>query len=558
MPRLTLLTAALAAAGLCAASLARAQFSGLTTTTDGSTVWFSSPLRQRGTNQYLWPKIFRIDSNGAALVAEVQRDSPVVPTNAFILTNPQVNGDGTELVYLGTLLCGEGSSCFLSEQHLSTLLNTVTGQQTYVGANAAISRNGRYLASYSSGNVFNPQFVLADQKTSTTVFQGMFSPVSVSIAFDGTTAVVDGSGLQLIRSGAISTLVSSNVAAASIDDRASTIVYETATPQRLFILDLNTLATQELGADSRDNFQATLSGDGQWVAYLSTIGSTPQVFFSRTDGSDWRQLAPRPDGAVDVTLSGDASTAYAITGNQSILRIDTASGAVTTLVGPTPTISGVQASTPGSMTTLQGTGLTNTAVTIAGMPGVILSESDTSIVFQIPWEVPVSADSLSIPQGGAPYFDDATPLNLGPFLPQAIPLGAPEPATGDVPVAIHSNFRSLVTDENPALPGEVVHMYLTGGGAVSPPVATGVAAPSSPLSWITTPISVVAAGYGEPVQVYFFGLAPGTIGVWQMDAAVPADWSRPYLSFQIDFSSPPPNSFGESETEPSFPVKTAN
>jgi len=386
----------------------------------------------------------------------------------------------------------------------------------------------------------------------------MFSPVSASIAFDGTTAVVNGSGLQLIKRGAISTLVSSNVAAASIDDRASTIVYETATPRRLFVLDLSTLATQELGADSRDNFQATLSADGQWVAYLSNIGSNSQVFFSRTDGSDWRQLAPRADGTLEVTLSADASTAYAITGNQSILRIDTSTGAIATLAGPTPSISSVQASTPGSMTTLQGTGLANTTVTIAGMPGVILSESDTSIVFQMPWEVPVSADSVSIPQGGAPYFDDAAPLNLGPFLPQAIPLGPPEPVTGDVPVAIHSDFRSLVTDENPALPGEVLHMYLTGGGAVSPPVATGVAAPGSPLSKITTPISVVAAGYGEPVSVYFFGLAPGTIGVWQMDAAVPADWSQPYFSFQVDFSSPPPNSFGESVGQPSIPVKTGN
>jgi uncharacterized protein (TIGR03437 family) len=554
--RLSLRIAALAAAGLCAASLAHAQFSGLTTTTNGSAVWFSSPLRQRGTAQYLWSKIFRIDSSGAALVAEMQPGGVILPSNPYILTNPQVSGDGTLLVYLGTRPCQGGSSCFLSEQHFSTLLNTVTGQQSSVGSNAVISRNGRYLASYGSANVLNPQFVLADRRTSATVFQGTFSPASVSIAFDGTTAVVDGAGLQLIRRGMISTLVSSNVAAASIDDRASTIVYETTTPRRLFILDLKTLATGELGADSRDNFQATLSADGQWAAYLSTIGSTSQVFFSRTDGSDWQQLAPRPDGAIQVTLSGDASTVYAITGDQSLLRIDTSSGAITTLAGPTPTISGLlQAPSPGSMTILQGMGLTNTTVSIAGTPGVILSESDTSIVFQIPWDVPLAADSLSIPQGGAPYFDDATPIGLSSFAPQAIALGPEEPGTFDVPVAIHSDFRSLVTDENPALPGEVLHMYLSGGGAVSPPVATGVAAPSSPLSWITTPISVVG---GEPVQVNFFGLAPGLIGVWQMDFLVPTNWSRPYFSFQIEFYTPPPNAYANAEAEPAIPVKTGN
>lgn len=70
------------------------------------------------------------------------------------------------------------------------------------------------------------------------------------------------------------------------------------------------------------------------------------------------------------------------------------------------------------------------------------------------------------------------------------------------------------------------------------------------------PISVVAGGYGQSIQVNFFGLAPGLIGVWQMDAVVPSDWSRQYLSFDIEFYSPPPNSFAESVTQPGIPVKT--
>ena len=115
---------------LLAAATARAQFSGLTTTNDGSTVWFSSALRLRGTDQHLWPKIFRIDGNGAALVAQRDRSSPVPPTNPFMLGQPQVTGDGQWLLYRGTLICGAGSSCFLSEQHSTTLRNNVTGEET--------------------------------------------------------------------------------------------------------------------------------------------------------------------------------------------------------------------------------------------------------------------------------------------------------------------------------------------------------------------------------------------------------------------------------------------
>jgi uncharacterized protein (TIGR03437 family) len=536
------------------ASVARAQFSGLTTTSDGLQLYFASPLRQRGTAQFLWSKIFRVDANGATLVAEEAQTSPIPPTNAYVLDDPQITGDGTLLIYRGTLYCGEGSSCFLSEKHSSTLLNVATGQASTVGANAAISRNGHYLATYSSGNVMDPQFVLTDRTTSTVLFSGSFAPSAVSIASTGTTALNVGSSLHVIKGGTLSTIVSSNVDAVDIDDSGTTVLYETQAPRRLFVLNLTTGATQELGPDDRDSFQGTLSADGLWVAHLSTIGSTPQAFLSRTDRNEWKQLTRGADGVAEVTLSGDGSTVFAITGDESILRFSAATGAGTSLVGPTPTISSVQSTTPGSLDTLVGLGLASASVNIGGTPGVILSSTDTSVVFQIPWEVPLTTSSLTIPQGGAPYFDDATALVLAPFLPIAIPLGPPDPTTGDVPIAIHSDFSSLVTDASPATPGEVLHLYMTGGGAVNPSVPTGVTNPTSPRSSVTTPFSVVAGE--EPVQVFFFGLAPGLIGVWQMDAAVPSDWTLSYVFFRIEFYSPPPNSFGESLTQDGIPVRT--
>lgn len=71
---------------------------------------------------------------------------------------------------------------------------------------------------------------------------------------------------------------------------------------------------------------------------------------------------------------------------------------------------------------------------------------------------------------------------------------------------------------------------------------------------MTTAFSDVALENSEPVQVSFFGMAPGTIGVWQMDVAVPSDWSKAYLSLTIEFNSPPPNSFWESAGQTSIPV----
>jgi uncharacterized protein (TIGR03437 family) len=513
----------------------RAQFSGLSSTDDGSRVYFASPLRQRGTNQFLWSKIFRIDANGAALVAQVARSSPVPPTNAYVLDQPQVTGDGRLLLYRGKLDCVAGSSCFLSEQHSTTLLDTTTSQISYAGPNASISRNGRYLASYNSGNVFDPQFSLIDRSSNTTtLFQDKLAPATVSIASDGTTVLTFSNMLQLIRAGTRTTMAGAYVAAAVIDDAATTIVYESG--KRLFVMDLKSSRTQELGPGDRDSFQATLSADGHWVAYLSTLGTTAQVFYSRLDGTNWKQLTARSDGIVEATLSGDGTTVFAITADGSMLQIDTTTGNTTILVGPTPAVNSVQfttPTTPGSLTSIQGSRLDNASIGIAGLAAPILSRSANEILFQVPWETPPSADAVTISGGGAPYFEIAIKLSLQAFAPQLIYL-PPDPTTGIQPIAIHIDWESPVTSKNPAAPGEIVHLYLTGGGPVNPPVATGVPAPLQPLSPITTPFYVTTLeNVEQPLDVLYFGLAPGLVGVWQMDVMLPSPWTRPFLSIWI-------------------------
>jgi len=42
-------------------------------------------------------------------VAQESQIYPVPPTNPYVLDQPQVSGDGTLLIYRGTLFCGEGS-----------------------------------------------------------------------------------------------------------------------------------------------------------------------------------------------------------------------------------------------------------------------------------------------------------------------------------------------------------------------------------------------------------------------------------------------------------------
>jgi len=71
------------------------------------------------------------------------------------------------------------------------------------------------------------------------------------------------------------------------------------------------------------------------------------------------------------------------------------------------------------------------------------------------------------------------------------------------------------------LPGEYITLYATGLGQVSPPVASGVATPSSPLTWTANKPEVLLAG--RSCEVLFSGLSPGWVGLGQINLRIPPD-----------------------------------
>lgn len=74
---------------------------------------------------------------------------------------------------------------------------------------------------------------------------------------------------------------------------------------------------------------------------------------------------------------------------------------------------------------------------------------------------------------------------------------------------------------NTARPGQSLVIYASGQGEVSPAVEDGQRAPAQPLA--VTPLRPgVVIGY-KSAQVTFSGLAPGWIGLWQLNVVVPPD-----------------------------------
>jgi uncharacterized protein (TIGR03437 family) len=82
---------------------------------------------------------------------------------------------------------------------------------------------------------------------------------------------------------------------------------------------------------------------------------------------------------------------------------------------------------------------------------------------------------------------------------------------------------SVVAGASPASPGDVVSLYGTGFGAVTPATAPG--ALDTGIARLTTPITVTIGGITVPAQdVYYAGLSPGSIsGLYQFNVVIPSN-----------------------------------
>ncbi|MEO8367863.1 MAG: SMP-30/gluconolactonase/LRE family protein [Candidatus Solibacter sp.] len=247
------------------------------------------------------------------------------------------------------------------------------------------------------------------------------------------------------------------------------------------------------------------------------------------------------DTPMDVKLDSHGNLYIADTGNSRVRRIDTA-GIVTTVLGPDtlrlPSAIALDADDNLYITDWQNFRIlkvVNAAISDGGIvdgagfslppaPGGIFSIYGANLAGALDQAattpLPTQLGGVTVTVNGAAvplYF--VSPGQINAQLPYD---ALPGPATLRIGAAAAS---VTIAAAAPAIfaalrQGTVAVAYVTGLGTVKPAVATGAAAPFDTLSYADA--KVTATIDGIPADVAFAGLAPGFIGLGQVNIAIPA------------------------------------
>jgi uncharacterized protein (TIGR03437 family) len=151
-------------------------------------------------------------------------------------------------------------------------------------------------------------------------------------------------------------------------------------------------------------------------------------------------------------------------------------------------------------------------VSIGGIPAPLFAVAPGEIEAQIPYDLAAPGQYQVIVNVSGALSAPRT-IQLAPAAP-----GLASNADGTV-IAQRWEDYALVTAASPAVPGEYLMLYLVGMGAANQPVPNGAAAPLNPPARVVSPPEVTLGGV--PVTVYFAGLCPGWVGLYQINIQVP-------------------------------------
>jgi len=163
------------------------------------------------------------------------------------------------------------------------------------------------------------------------------------------------------------------------------------------------------------------------------------------------------------------------------------------------------------------TELAGTSVTFNGVAVPLFYVSPGQINVQAPFDLPLGQFQVQVRRGSA--VSSTTVSTAAAFSPGIFIMDR-NTATGAI---VHATDFSLVTSSNPAKGGEPLAIFATGLGAVRNPIPSGTVASTTQYSE-TIALPIVLIG-GTQATVGFSGLAPGFVGLYQINVTMPSGLS---------------------------------
>jgi uncharacterized protein (TIGR03437 family) len=185
---------------------------------------------------------------------------------------------------------------------------------------------------------------------------------------------------------------------------------------------------------------------------------------------------------------------------------------------------GAAALSPGGLATVSGSNLAatsgvgsgsplprvvgNTFVAIDGVRAPLLTTASGSILFQVPGDIPGgTAGPGNVVVSANGYTSNTASMSVLVSTPSIL-------------AVVHQD-GSAVTAASPVIAGEVLSIYATGLGAVNGSVPIGYAGPDDgSATTMTLPQLLVG---NVPLTTLYSGLAPGFVGLYQVNALVPTN-----------------------------------
>ncbi|MBL8173977.1 MAG: hypothetical protein JNK48_04865 [Bryobacterales bacterium] len=528
------------------------RFRNLRCNRDGSALYFIADARLPGADQPLHGKIFALTEKGVGTLVSFPRivnDDPAPPSSA--VWSMESSFDGEVFSYLLAPICDDIQPCHVAPQGRSFIARR-NGQILWEGpGNVRLSPDGRYaLLAQPSGTFRLDLSSLTRKLILSGASLGVIAPNGLVFLQYGRPEY------HLFREGQWDTYPARSGAIISPD--GSTVLY---TPQNSGGWRAKNLRTETEIPVPGEPIMTSENG-----ARILTRLTDPTTFrndyrvFDTSTSQSFSIPGNTAQGLPEIILSPGGKVAF-YTQGPAIFKVDVERAtAEPILVRPIRLLSNPEPAVPGSLFNIDAwdvfpnrtttasppvpTELAGFRAIVDGTPAPVVSINAISdigrIQIQIPWEVLPGKSKVFIRLDAprqSPFEGLSDPSPEPDTIEASVATRAPRFLRDDTNTfiqALHQDLERPITNADPARPGEVIHIFLTGLGPLNRPVPTGAAAPTEPPARPLQPLTC------SGVPVLDTVLAPGRVGVYRATVAVPSFANGSFsLSCEANFGNIP-------------------